>query len=82
MMKQQRLNLVNVWIITYKTEQQDSRIGAVYLTLLEAVQECERLEAACDYVGMQAMPVQRQVEISALLEMAEFAKVCKERDAE
>lgn len=37
---------MKVYIVTFKTEQQDSRVGAVYFTLEEAKAEVERLDAA------------------------------------
>lgn len=65
--KKPGLNLLTVWVVTFKTEQQDSRVGAVYLTLDEAKRECERLEATSGYVNVRAMPVERQVEVSDIL---------------
>ena len=47
----------------YKTEQQDERIGAVYSSLDEAKEECERLENAQSYTNVSAFPVLRQVEV-------------------
>lgn len=49
-----------VYIVTFKSEQQDTRIGAVYFTLEEAKVEVERLESACDYVNLCAGIVIRQ----------------------
>lgn len=37
---------MKIYIITFKTEQCDTRIGAVYFTLEEAKAEVERLDAA------------------------------------
>lgn len=37
---------MRVYVVTYKTEQMDSRIGAVYFTLDEAKAEVERLDSA------------------------------------
>jgi len=37
---------MTVFIVTYRTEQQDSRIGAVYFDLGEAKAEVARLEEA------------------------------------
>lgn len=57
--------ILPVWIVTYKTEQQDVRIGAVYLDLDEAKAECERLENANSYANVYAMPVLRHVHVEA-----------------
>ena len=67
MEKRPGLNLLTVWIVTFKTEQADSRVGAVYLTLDAAKRECERLERTSSYVNVQAMPVKREVEVSDIL---------------
>jgi hypothetical protein len=53
--------VIDIWIVVFKTEQQDERIGAVYTDLEEAKAECERLENAQSYANVSAYPVQRQV---------------------
>jgi hypothetical protein len=59
--------VIDIWIVVFKTEQQDLRIGAVYLSLDEAKRECERLENANRYANVGAIPVGRQLDVRDLL---------------
>jgi hypothetical protein len=54
--------MMEVYIITFKTEQMDDRIGAVYCDLASAKEEVERLEGANLHANLQAGIVVRQVE--------------------
>lgn len=49
---------MKVYVVTYKTEQQDSRVGAVYFDLDEAKAEVERLDKASSWAS--AMVVIRE----------------------
>ena len=53
-MSLQGKKLLTVYIVTYKTEQQDMRIGAVYTSLERAKKEAARLETANKYGNVGA----------------------------
>lgn len=60
---------MQVYIVTYKTEQQDTRVGAVYDNLADAKVECERLANANPWCA-HAIPVIREVDVDRRIQEA------------
>ena len=56
-------NRIYIYIVTFKSEQADERIGAVYTNLDDAKAECDRLEQANKYANVSAGVVIRQLEL-------------------
>lgn len=62
------IQLVTVYVITYKTEQMDTRVGAVYFSLAAAREEMERLDNATSW-GSAGIVIRQAQVFPQLLDM-------------
>ena len=64
------IQMVTLFIVTYKTEQMDTRIGAVYFRLDDARREMERLDKATPFghAGIEIRQAQVYPEVLQFIE--------------